>query len=85
MKVLIPSALLSYTREREVSASGVTIAAVLADLERQFPGIRFRMIDEQGGIRPHMRIFLNGQQTFDLTHTIDDRDTVQIIQALSGG
>jgi molybdopterin converting factor small subunit len=44
MKVLIPGALRSYTESGETEASGATLAAVLADLERQYPGIRFRRI-----------------------------------------
>lgn len=85
MKVLIPSPLLSYTRVREVAAEGATLGALLADLDRQYPGIRFRMIDEQDAIRPHMRIFVNGDQVMDLRQPLSAGDAVQIIQALSGG
>ena len=85
MKVLIPSPLLSYTTKREVAASGPTLATLLFDLDRQYPGIRFRMIDEQDQVRPHMRIFLNGEQVFDLRTPLREIDAVQIIQALSGG
>ena len=85
MRVLIPGPLLSYTRVREVSAVGGTLAALLADLERQYPGIRFRMIDEQDRIRPHMRVFVDGRQVHELAHVLRGRETVQIIQALSGG
>ena len=46
MKVLIPTPLHSYTGQREVEATGSTLAAVLADLDRQYPGMRFRMLDE---------------------------------------
>lgn len=85
VKVLIPSPLLSYTGVREVAASGATMAEVLADLDRQFPGIRHRMIDEQERVRPHMRIFVNGEQSVDLRQVVAAADVVQIIQALSGG
>ncbi len=85
MKVVIPGPLLSYTGARDVVANGGTLAEVLADLDRQFPGIRFRMIDEQDHIRPHMRIFLNGDQSFDLQQRVGGSDSLQIIQALSGG
>ncbi len=50
----------------EVEASGATLAAVLADLDRRYPGIRFRMIDEQDRMRRHMRFFVNGEQVCDL-------------------
>jgi len=85
MKVLIPTPLLSYTNDREVEASGPTIAAVLADLDRQYPGIRFRMIDEQDKMRPHIRFFVNSEQVFDLSQPLSPTDEVHIVQALSGG
>ena len=85
MKVLIPSALRSYTERSEAEASGATLAAVLADLDRTYPGIRFRMIDEQERIRRHIRIFVNGQQARDLSLPLNATDEVIIVQALSGG
>jgi len=85
MKVLVPSALRSYTERGEVEASGATLAALLADLERHYPGIRFRIIDEQDRIRRHIRIFVNGRQAHDLSHALAAADEVVIVQALSGG
>ena len=85
MKVLIPTPLLSYTATREVEASGATLSAVLAELDRQFPGIRFRMIDEQERMRRHVRFFVNGDQVFDLAQPLRATDEVVIVQALSGG
>jgi molybdopterin converting factor small subunit len=85
MKVLIPTPLRSYTHEREVEARGATLAEVLADLDRRFPGIRFRMIDEQDRMRPHVRFFVNGKAVSDLSQTLADTDDVAIVQALSGG
>jgi molybdopterin converting factor small subunit len=85
MKVLIPSALRSYTERGETEASGTTLAMLLVDLERQYPGIRFRMIDEQDRIRRHIRIFVNGEQARDLAQPLRVTDEVVIVQALSGG
>lgn len=85
MRVLIPSPLRSYTREAWVEARGRTIGAVLADLDRRYPGIRFRMIDEQDRMRPHVRFFVNDRQAFALTEPLDDGDELLIVQALSGG
>ena len=86
MKVLIPDPLRSYTDERrEVEADGATLSEVLADLDRRYPGIRFRMIDEQDAIRRHIRIFLNGEQVPGLDVTLKSSDEVFIVQALSGG
>jgi len=85
MKVIIPSSLRSYTQQSEAEASGATLAAVLADLDRAYPGIRFRMIDEQNRIRRHIRIFVNGDQVRDLSQPLRATDEVVIVQALSGG
>ena len=86
MNVLIPSALRSYTQQRhQVEADGETVNGLLADLDRRFPGIRFRMVDEQDDMRPHVRLFINGEQVFDLSHPLRQGDEVAIVQALSGG
>jgi molybdopterin synthase sulfur carrier subunit len=85
MNVLIPTPLLSYTGQRQVEAAGATLAAVLADLDRRYPGIRFRVINEQDRMRPHIRFFVNGHQVFDLSQPLRAADEVVIVQALSGG
>ncbi|NUO16874.1 MAG: MoaD/ThiS family protein [Planctomycetaceae bacterium] len=85
MQVLIPSPLVSYSRRKNVEARGSTLGEMLLDLERQFPGIRFRMIDEQDRVRPHMRIFVNGEQEFSLKRPLNPDDEISIVQALSGG
>ncbi len=71
MTVRIPSPLLSYTKQRTVEADGATLAALLEDLDRRYPGIRFRMIDEQDAVRPHMRVFVNGELVRDLATALD--------------
>ena len=85
VKVLIPSALRSYTDEAEIEAGGATLAGVLAEMEQRFPGIRFRMIDEQGRVRRHIRLFVNGEQINDLSRPLAPSDELVIVQALSGG
>jgi molybdopterin converting factor small subunit len=85
VQVLIPTPLRSYTEARLVEAEGATMGELLADLERRYPGIRFRMIDEQDRMRRHMRFFVNGEQVFDLARPLKPSDEVQIVQALSGG
>jgi len=85
MMVLIPSALRPYTAQPMVEAAGTTLAELLADLEEKYPGIRFRMIDEQDQMRAHMRFFVNGEQVFDLAQVLRPDDEIQIVQALSGG
>ena len=65
--VRIASPLHSYTAgASRVEGRGATLAEVLGDLEQRFPGIRFRMIDEQDRIRPHLRLFVNTEEARDL-------------------
>ncbi len=85
MQVLIPSALYSYTGQTRVEADGATLAAVLADLDRRYPGIRFRVIDERGNIRRHIRFFFDGEMVQELTQALRSGGELCIVQALSGG
>jgi len=86
VKVWIPTPLLSYTDQRkQVEAEGATLAELLVDLDRRFPGIRFRVIDEQDGLRPHMRLFVNRADVRRLDVVLSASDEVHIFQALSGG
>ncbi len=86
MKVLVPSQLRDYTGgEHLVEACGASLAALLADLDLRYPGIRFRVIDEQESIRRHIKIFVNGKQARALNLVLAERDEVVIVGALSGG
>jgi molybdopterin converting factor small subunit len=86
VKVWIAQPLRSYTAQRsEVEARGGTLAELLADLDTRFPGIRFRVIDEQDGLRPHMRIFVNRAEVQGIDVALGPSDEVHIFQALSGG
>jgi len=86
MRVLIPNPLRSYTDDAAaVSASGATLDELTVDLDRRFPGMRFRVIDEQGQVRPHIKFFVNGMQRRDLSVPLHDADEVMIVCALSGG
>jgi len=85
MKVLVPGALRSYTRQSHVQAVGGTLDELFADLDRRYPGLRFRVVDEQGHLRPNMRIFVNGVGVRDLRHALQPDDFVAVVLALSGG
>ena len=86
MRVRIPDPLRSYTDQQKiVDAAGNTVAELLADLDGRYPGIRFRMVDEQNRIRKHMKVFVNDESVRDLDTEITDRDEITIMQALSGG
>ena len=85
MKVLVPSALRSYTGAAQVEADGDTLLALFADLEQRYPGLRFRVVDEQQHLRQNMRIFVNGAGVRDLAHPLRPDDFVAVVLALSGG
>lgn len=85
MMVLVPSALQSYTGQDWVEADGATVADVLDDLEWRYPGMRFRMIDEQGNIRRHIRLFSGGEMVNTLSQALRPDSELLIVQALSGG
>ena len=84
--VRIASPLRSYTAgAHTLSLRGDTLAEVLSALEQRCPGIRFRMIDEQDRIRPHIRIFVNQREVKSLDEAVAAQDEVHLICALSGG
>lgn len=85
MKVLLPGALHSYTGTNQVEAQGETLHALFADLERRYPGLRFRVVDEQRQLRRHMRVFVNGVSVRDLDTGLAPDDFVAVVLALSGG
>ena len=86
MRVRIPTPLRSYTAQQSaVDAEGATVDAVLRDLDRQFPGIRFRVVDEQNQLRKHMKIWVNQDAVRDLSTPVTAADEVTLMQALSGG
>ena len=85
MTVIIPTPLRSYTGRREVEADGPTLDAVLCDLDRRYPGLRFRVVDEQDRLRPHVRFFVNGAAVSALSHPLSPGDALVIVPALSGG
>ncbi|MGZ8734082.1 MAG: MoaD/ThiS family protein [Acidimicrobiia bacterium] len=86
MKLRIPTPLRSYTgQEPSVEAQGGTIDEVLVDVDRRFPGLRFRVVDEQGRLRRHMRVFVNDSIVRDLHTVVGPDDEITLMQALSGG
>jgi molybdopterin converting factor small subunit len=86
LKVHIPSPLRSYTGGlRVIDAPGRDVSELLAHIERMYPGFRFRIINEQDGIRQHIRIFVNENEVRDLKSQLTSADAVHIMCALSGG
>ena len=86
IRVSIPSQLIAYTDgATRVEAAGDTVGRVLDDLDRRFPGLKFRVIDEQDRVRRHMRVFIGMDETRDVRRPMRDGEELLIFGALSGG
>jgi sulfur-carrier protein len=86
ISVFIPSQLTAYTDGvTRVPAAGATVGAVLDDLDQRFPGLKFRVVDEQDRVRKHMRMFIGRQETRSIAAPVRDGDELLIFGALSGG
>ena len=93
MHVRVPTLLQSYTKAADVQVAvpvlapelPPTLGGVMAALDGAYPGIRFRMVDEQGRLRPHIKLFVDQILTRDLRTPIPSGATVMIVGALSGG
>ena len=79
------AAALVHGSDKVVEATGATVGEVLDDLDRQFPGIRFRVVDEQGRLRTHMKVFVGDEMTRDLATPLSPDVELTLMQALSGG
>jgi molybdopterin converting factor small subunit len=86
VRVVVPGQLYSYTGgQSRLDADGATLGAVLDDLDRRHPGLRFRVVDEHGAIRPHVRFFINCAPATSLALPLAHGDELLIVGALSGG
>lgn len=86
IRVSIPSQLIAYTDgATRVQAEGSTVAGVLDDLDRRYPGLKFRVVDEQDRIRRHMRIFVGQDEARRTDAVVRDGGELLIFGALSGG
>jgi sulfur-carrier protein len=87
--VRIPTPLRKLTNgQEEVKASGATIAAVIASLETQYPGLRERICDDQGKVRRFVNIFKNDEDIRflqSLETAVADGDELSIVPAIAGG
>ena len=87
--VLIPQPLRPLTGGQP-SVEGITgaLAACLEDLEARFPGVRERLLDEEGELRRFVNVYINGEDVrFEagLATAIRDGDEVSIVPAVAGG
>lgn len=85
--VRIPGLLRSYTAGADTVEIGgcATLADALAALDARCPGLRFRIVDEQGAIRPHVKLFLDGALAGRLAAPAAGCAELMIVGALSGG
>ncbi len=89
VRVRIPTPLRRFTAgAEEVGVAGNTIAHVVDDLERKFPGMKERLCDEQGRVRRFVNIYVNGDDIRflnSLETAVNDGDEVSIVPAIAGG
>ncbi len=86
MIVLVPSPLHSYTGGvARLECAGRTLGQLLQRLNERYPGIRFRMIDEQEHIRTHIRVYADGKPVTALADVIEGAQELLVVAALSGG
>ena len=72
----------------ELEIEGNTVKEVLLNVEKIHPGISNYLVDDQGGLRTHLNIFIKGDMIRDrklLNDTVKQTDELLIFQALSGG
>lgn len=63
---------------------GATVSGALDDLFRSKPGLRNHILDDSGAIRPHVSVFVDGQQS-DLDDPVGEHSQIRILHAVSGG
>jgi molybdopterin synthase sulfur carrier subunit len=89
IQVRIPTPLRKFTGGSEaVEAEGSTLTALVADLDRRYPGIRERICDDSGQVRRFVNMFVNGEDIRFLQHLdtpVKDGDEVSIVPAIAGG
>jgi len=87
--VRIPTPLRSITKgNAEVQAKGHTVEGLVDDLERQFPGLKERLMDESGELRRFINIYVNQEDIRFLDNkatALKDGDEVAIVPAIAGG
>ncbi|KWW98081.1 MoaD/ThiS family protein [Carbonactinospora thermoautotrophica] len=89
VNVRIPTILRTYTGgEAEVKAEGATLAEVLDSLEANYPGIRARVLDEEGRLRRFVNVYVNDDDVRfadGLNTPTPDGSSVSVIPAVAGG
>ena len=89
VSVRIPTILRTYTQDQsQVAADGATLAAVIDSLESSFPGIKSRVVDEQGALRRFVNIYVAEEDVrfaSGLDTPTPEGTQISIIPAVAGG
>ena len=89
VKVRIPTPLRKLTHEQElVEVAAGTVGEAIAALQKQFPGIKERLIDEGGQVRRFVNVYVNEEDIRFLQNqetTLKPGDEISIIPAIAGG
>ena len=87
--VRIPTPLRRVTGGQDkVNAEGETLAQIIDSMESQYPGIKERICDPDGGLRNFVNVFVNGEDVRFLDGVdsgVGDGDEVSIVPAVAGG
>ena len=87
--VRVPLPMRKLTNDRgSVEASGQTISELVADLDRQYPGVREKMLDGEGKLHRYMNVYIDGEDIRyrqGLETPVSEGDVVQVIPAAAGG
>lgn len=87
--VRIPTPLRAVTKGAgEVYGEGANVGELIESLERQFPGIRERLVEERGELRRFINIYVNQEDIRFLqgkSTVLKDGDEVSIVPAIAGG
>jgi len=87
--IRIPTPMRRYTNgERLVTVVAATLAAAVDELDRQFPGLRERLVDGDGQLHHFVNVFVDEEDVRllqGLATPLGDRTEVSIIPAMAGG
>lgn len=87
--IRVPSALRTFTGgNADIETTATTVRDALADLDRRHPGIAARVLDGNGDVKPHIRIFVGPEDIgalAGLDTKLADRDEIAIVPAIAGG
>lgn len=73
---------------KDTPATGSTLRDVLREMDASYPGVKGYILDEQGNLRKHVNIFIDGEMIVDrlqLSDSFKESSEIYIMQALSGG